>query len=91
MDNMMWIAILVVGVGACYTLSDWIRAKHGYPITDDNGKLVRKEDDARLIALQEENAALKASLADMETRVATLEKIATDPADRLSREIERLG
>jgi hypothetical protein len=91
MENMMWIAILVVGVGACYTLSDWIRARHGYPITDDNGKLVHKQDEGKVTKLEAENADLKAKIAQMEERMRTMEKIVTDPADRLSREIERLG
>jgi cell division protein FtsB len=91
MDNMMWIAVLVVGVGACYTLSDWIRARHGYPITDDNGKLIRKEADTHIAQLQAENDALKARLADMESRMQTMEKIATDPSRRLANEIERLS
>lgn len=90
MDN-MWIAVLVVGVAASYLFSDWVRAKYGYPIQNDDGSIVQKADDARLEQLQAENDALKAKLADMEARMRTLEKIATDPADRLSREIERLG
>jgi hypothetical protein len=90
MENMMWIAILVVGIGACYTLSDWIRAKHGYPITDENGKLVHKQDVGKVAKLEAENADLKEKLVQMEARMRTMEKIVTDPADRLSREIERL-
>jgi hypothetical protein len=91
MDNMMWIAVLVVGVGASYTLSDWIRARHGYPITDDNGKLIRKEDDTRVAQLQSENEDLKKKLADVEARMQTLEKIVTDPSRRLADEIEKLN
>jgi hypothetical protein len=91
MDNMMWIALLVVGVAACYTLSDWIRAKHGYPIQNDDGKIVHKTDDKRVEQLQAENDTLKSKLADMEARMRSMEKIVTDPADRLARDIERLS
>jgi hypothetical protein len=90
MDN-MWIAILVIGVSASYMFSDWVRARHGYPIKDDDGTLVHKTDDKTIEKLRAENEALKNKLSDMEARMRTMEKIVTDPSRRLADEIERLN
>ena len=43
--------------------------------------------DARL---ESENAALRATVERLEARMAVLETIATDPAERTAREIEQL-
>jgi hypothetical protein len=90
MDN-MWIAVLVVGVSASYMFSDWVRARHGYPIKDDDGTLVHKSKDALVEKLQAENDVLKSQLVAMEERMRTMEKIVTDPSRRLADEIERLN
>jgi cell division protein FtsB len=89
MDN-MWIAIVVVGLAASFSFSNWIRAKHGYPVENEDGTIAHKTDDKRLDQLLAENTALKTKLANMEERMRTLEKIATDPSRRLEDEIARL-
>lgn len=67
-----------------------IRAKHGYPVTDDWGRNVKRETtrDAELLAA--ENEKLKGMIVRLEDRLATLERIATDQPSRLSAEIDRL-
>lgn len=79
---------------AAWLVTSWIRAKHGYPITDDWGNTVSKGDDpaaARQIELlSTENAGLKGQVGRLEERIAVLERIATDPAERTAREIENL-
>lgn len=40
--------------------------------------------------LSNENAGLKGQMSRLEERIAVLERIATDPADRTAREIEQL-
>ena len=40
--------------------------------------------------LSNENAGLKGQVGRLEERIAVLERIATDPADRTAREIEQL-
>jgi hypothetical protein len=90
MDN-MWIAVLVVGVTASYAFSNWIRAKHGYPVENEDGSIAHKTDDTKLEQLLAENSVLKTKLAEMEERMRTLEKIATDPARRLEDDIRRLA
>lgn len=84
------IAISTLG----WVVSTWIRARHGYPIENEWTGMTYKEDVAeqtRQAALTaEENARLKAQISRLEERMAVLEKIATDPAERTAREIEQL-
>jgi hypothetical protein len=74
--------------------SSWIRARHGYPLEDEwSGKTYKGEmpAEARQVELlTSENAGLKTQMARLEERLAVLERIATDPAERTSREIENL-
>ena len=66
-----------------------IRARHGYPLTDDWGGKVNKHDPAtdNLVA---ENKELKATVDRLEDRLKVLERIATDPSRRLSDDIDNL-
>ena len=74
--------------------SSWIRARHGYPLENEwSGKTYKDEAPAearQVELLTSENAGLKAQMARLEERLAVLERIATDPAERTSREIENL-
>jgi hypothetical protein len=73
--------------------SSWIRAKHGYPIENEwSGTSSKCDPEAarRVNSLTAENEALKEKLVVMESRVAVLERIATDPSERTAREIEQL-
>lgn len=47
-------------------------------------------ETAEMTALRDENEALRARLGRQEDRIAVLERIATDPAERTAREIEHL-
>ncbi|WP_157219771.1 hypothetical protein [Flavisphingomonas formosensis] len=81
------IAISTLG----WLFSNWIRARHGYPLEDGKGhetdklELSRKTD---LIA--EENGRLKDQVGRLEERVAVLERIITDRSRTLSDEIDAL-
>jgi hypothetical protein len=73
-----------------------LKIKHGYPLEGSLGQKLNPtkmndETVERLNSLTAENARLKSDMADLHMRVQTLEKIATDPAQRLASEIERLG
>lgn len=48
------------------------------------------EDGGGRRELEAENAQLRATIERLEDRMAVLERIATDPAERTAREIERL-
>lgn len=73
--------------------STWIRAKHGYPIENEWMGMTAKEDPkaARKIELlTNENERLNGQVSRLEERIAVLERIATDPAERTAREIDGL-
>jgi len=83
------IAMCTIG----WVLTTAIRAKHGYPITDDWGGTVHKGDlgDKRKVELlTSENERLTGQIGRLEERLAVLERIATDPATRTAREIDAL-
>ena len=77
-----------------YILTTWIRAKHGYPMTDERGGRAAKGDELQsernIELLSTENSGLKGQVSRLEERIAVLERIATDPAERTAREIESL-
>jgi hypothetical protein len=75
--------------------TSWIRAKHGYPVTDDWGNTIGKDGDLstarKAELLSSENERLQGQVGRLEERLAVLERIATDPATRTAREIEALS
>jgi ubiquinone biosynthesis protein UbiJ len=50
----------------------------------------RAEADPQIERLTDENGRLRGHVAKLESRLATLERIVTDPAERTAREIEAL-
>ncbi|MEA3032020.1 MAG: hypothetical protein QOH86_36 [Sphingomonadales bacterium] len=50
----------------------------------------KAEADPRVERLTDENGRLQGHIAKLEKRLATLERIVTDPAERTAREIEAL-
>ena len=72
-----------------WVITTAIRAKHGYPITDDWGNTVAR-DGGEVPRLTAENRELAGKVERLEERLAVLERIATDPGRRLSDEIDRL-
>ena len=86
------IAIIAISTFG-WLASSWIRARHGYPLENEWTGMTYKDDKgaARQIeALSTENESLKAQMGTLQERIAVLERIATDPAERTSREIEQL-
>jgi hypothetical protein len=77
-----------------WLVSTWIRARHGYPVENEWSGMSHKGDHPdstrRLALLTEENERLTGQIVRLEDRIATLERIATDPAERTAREIEQL-
>lgn len=83
------VAISTIG----WLVNNWIRAKHGYSISDDYGRNVDKTDAeaARKIdLLAADNDRLAGQISRLEDRIAVLERIATDPAERTARAIDAL-
>jgi hypothetical protein len=86
------IAIIALSYGA-WIATTWIRTRHGYPIENEWGGMSAKGDlqaDRKIELLSSENGALKDKIGRLEERIAVLERIATDPAERTAREIEKL-
>jgi hypothetical protein len=78
-----------------------IRAKHGYPLENRQGRRGRRqglvdtagpdiEAERKIELLSAENGKLVDQISRLEERLRVLERIATDPAERVSREIEEL-
>ena len=86
--------LAIIGMSmAGWVITTWIRAKHGYPVEGEWGGMVAKEDlaDKRKVELLEaENGKLHGQVSRLEERIAVLERIATDPAERTAREIDAL-
>lgn len=83
----------VLGVsGWVYTTR--LRIKHGYPLENSWGKAVyprtSEETAERVKIVSQENAQLRAELAAVKDRLATVERIVTDGSYRLDREIDAL-
>lgn len=81
------LAICVVSI-AGGIINNWIKARHGYPIEDAGTQT--QSGKRKMEAICAENQDLKKRLAEVTDRLAVLERIATDPAERVSKEIERL-
>ena len=86
------IALIAIST-AGWIINNWIRAKHGYEPTDDWGKTAKRDDldaNRKVELLTSENAQLTGKVGRLEERIAVLERIATDPAERTAREIDAL-
>ena len=81
----------VVGLSLISTVgwvaNNWIRARHGFEPQDEEED---KPSKKRMDAICAENAELKRQLQQLQERMAVMERIATDPAERTAREIESL-
>jgi hypothetical protein len=86
------IAIIAISTFG-WIATSWIRAKHGYPLEGEWGGTVSKDslaDKRKVELLEAENGKLHNQVSRLEERIAVLERIATDPAERTAREIDAL-
>ncbi|WOK37046.1 hypothetical protein [Sphingomonas sp. C3-2] len=87
---------MVIGAMAIagWVLTTWLRVKNGYPLDGAWGQAVypKRNDEAleRIKLLTQENAQLRAELGSIKDRMANVERIVTDEAHSLNREIEAL-
>lgn len=91
------VAIFVLSLVAISTagwmFTTWVRARHGYPVENEWSGQAHRNDpgaDRKIELLTQENERLHGQVGRLEERIAVLERIATDPAERTAREIERL-
>ena len=84
-----WTFVLVaVAISTVATvINNWIRARHGYPLEEEqcSGRVGKQ-----IAALCAENQDLRARLSSIEGRLRVMERIATDPTGRIESEIEKL-
>ena len=76
-----------------WIVTSWIRARHGYPVEGEWGGTVAKNDpqaDRKIELLASENERLTGQIDRLQERIAVLERIVTDEAHGLNREIELL-
>lgn len=86
------IAIIAISTFG-WLASTWIRAKHGYPIENEWSGTTEKHDAGaarKIELLTSENERLTGQISRLEERIAVLERIATDPAERTARAIDAL-
>lgn len=88
------IAILgLLAIGG-WVVTTWLRIKNGYPLDGQWGQALypQKNDETieRVRLLSQENAQLRAELGSIKDRMANVERIVTDEAHGLNREIELL-
>ena len=92
-DIALLIPIAAITAGPiAWVANNWIRARHGFePQSYRDRKRGRdRDEDRRVEFLSNENERLNGQVLRLEERIAVLERIATDPAERVSREIEAL-
>ena len=89
----IFILAIVAMSYVAWIITTAIRAKHGYPVENDWGKAVAKDDPElrRQNDIQErDNEKLRGKVNRLEERMAVLERIATDAPARLAAQIDDL-
>ena len=87
-------AILALMMPVCWVIVTRMKIKNGYPLENSWGRAVypqkNEETVERVTLLSQENAQLRAELGSIKDRLANVERIVTDEAHGLNREIENL-
>jgi hypothetical protein len=83
--------VWLVGISTVgWVITTWIRARHGYPIENEWTGTTALSADHKIDLLSSENEKLLGQISRLEERLAVLERIATDPAERVARDIDAL-
>lgn len=90
---MLGLIVTAAGIGG-WVFTTWLRVKNGYPLDGAWGQAIHParnaETDERVKLLTQENAQLRAEIGSVKDRLANIERIVTDGAYRLDREIDGL-
>ena len=89
MDLGEFVPITVVAATA-WVIVTLARLRHGRGAAQTAGGATSVADAADNARLAHENETLRLTITRLEERMAVLERIATDPAERTAREIEQL-
>lgn len=96
MRELSWLVpvLIVAAIMASKAFQTWVRAKHGYPMEERRSRHGHSGNDLeaerKIALLSSENERLTGQISRLEERIAVLERIATDPAERVAREIDGL-
>lgn len=92
-DNSFVFGIILISLVATVIVT-WMLIRLGHRIADAKANAVGGAGSAEaareLQLVTSENAGLKGQVTHLEDRIAVLERIVTDPAERTAREIEQL-
>ena len=101
MSNGQFFVLAIIAMSTMgWMFTSWVRAKHGYPVENEWGGMTAKGYDGlgedypsavrKIELLATESETLIGRLGRLEERIAVLERIATDPAERTARDIDAL-
>jgi CBS domain containing-hemolysin-like protein len=88
-----WGFLIPIVAILAWVANNWIRARHGYPVEGQHRRRDHRlglDEQRKIELLSSENERLSNQVLRLEERIAVLERIATDPATRVAREIEQL-
>lgn len=92
----IFIPIAAITIGPiAFAFNNWTRARHGFQpeswsMRKRKGRDGAADDDRTVAVLTNENERLTGQVSRLEERIAVLERIATDPAERIARAIDAL-
>ena len=98
----LWVLIPIAAITIrplTWAFNNWNRSRHGYPLEEYRGRRQRRDEggsdtpleaERKIMLLSNENEKLHGQVGRLEERLAVLERIATDPAERTAREIDAL-
>ncbi|MCW3848335.1 hypothetical protein OF829_13905 [Sphingomonas sp. LB-2] len=93
-DTMVFVLAIIALTSGGWIVNNWLRMKHGYAPTDKRGNplpgTAGPDAQRKIDLLSNENDRLTGQISRLEERIAVLERIATDPAERTAREIDSL-
>ena len=93
-DGMLFVLAIIAITSGGWIVNNWIRMRHGYAPTDKRGHELGAsggpDAQRKIELLSSENERLTGQIHRLEERIAVLERIATDPAERTAREIDSL-
>lgn len=96
MSNGQFFVLAIIAMSTVgWMFTSWVRARHGYPVENEWGCTVGRDAqepaaEKAIGLLSSENERLVGQISRLEERIAVLERIATDPAERTAREIDAL-
>jgi hypothetical protein len=90
-DEAMVFAVMMSMIGIVgWILNSWMRNRHALRLAQVNSERGNPDGDRKVELLTSENERLHGQIGRLEGRIAVLERIATDPAERTARDIDAL-